>query len=99
VAPIDRDYADVPRLTCPNCGIDTEEDYDAIYVTCFIGGYGKHTIEAPFCGACAAIKRSDVLTYSAELDDQWGAAGGPPPNIAGEDVLRALGIQPRGTRS
>jgi hypothetical protein len=95
VAPVDRDYVGVDRLTCPNCGIETEEDMDAIYFTCYIPRYGEHKIEAPFCAACAASYRVWVLEHSWELEDQRGATGGPSIHPSAEEVLRAMGIEPR----
>jgi hypothetical protein len=95
VVPLDIDYTSVETLTCPNCGIATEDDYDAIFVTSFIPNYGKRTIESPFCGACAAVKRGWILEHARELEDQVGATGGPNHDVSGDDVLRALGIQVR----
>jgi len=95
VVPLDLDYVSVESLKCPNCGIDTEDDYDAVYITSFIPNYGKRTVESPFCGACAANYRVWVLEHARELEDQVGATGGPYPDVSGDDVLRALGIQIR----
>jgi hypothetical protein len=95
VAPLDIDYVDVESLKCPQCGIDTEDDYDAIYITSFIPNYGKRSVESPFCGACAAVKRSWVQAHARELEDGVGATGGPYPDVSGEDVLKSLGIQAR----
>lgn len=95
VVPLDLDYVAATTLTCPACGIETEVDYDAIYVTSFIPEYGKRSLEVPFCGACAAIKRVWVQEHAQELESQVGATGGPNPDITGEEVLRSLGIQGR----
>jgi hypothetical protein len=95
VAPLDRDYRAVDRLTCPSCGIDTEDDHDDIYITAFVGGYGELRIEAPFCPPCGAQYRIWVVDHGAQLEDRLGATGGPQTKPSGEEVLRALGIEPR----
>jgi len=95
VVPLDRDYVSLEVLACPGCGIATEDDYDAIFVTSFIPNYGKRSVEAPFCGACAASYRSWVLEHAQELEDQVGATGGPYPTISAEETLRGLGIEVR----
>lgn len=95
IAPLDIDYSGQPRLTCPNCGIDTEEDMDAVYTTCYIPGAGEYRTESPFCGACAATYRIWVLEHSWPLEDQRGAAGGPTTHPSAEEILRGYGIAPR----
>jgi len=95
VVPLDLEYAADAALTCPNCGIETEGDYDAIYVTAFIPNYGKREIQSPFCGACAAIKRIWIQEHAQQLEDQLGATGGPNPTPTADEVLAALGIRAR----
>src|SRR5215471_10897869 len=48
---------DAEVLTCPQCGIRTEEDYDACFANLFIPGYGRLDVEAPLCASCAAKLR------------------------------------------
>lgn len=95
VAPLSIDYEGVERLTCPNCGIDTEEDMDAVYTTSYIGGYGEFRTESPFCAACAAHYRIWVQEHGWRLEDQRGATGGPSTHPSGADILRSMGITPR----
>jgi len=92
VVPLDFDMLADARLTCPSCHIDTEDDFDAIYVTSFIPNYGKRQIQAPFCGACAAHYRIWVQEHAVLLQDSVGATGGPYSDVLPEDVLRSLGI-------
>lgn len=95
VAPLSIDYSGSTSLTCPSCGIDTEEDMDAVYTTSYIGGYGEFRTESPFCGPCAAQYRIWVCDHSWELEDQLGATGGPQQHPSAEEILRAMGIEPR----
>jgi hypothetical protein len=94
-----RRYEGEERLTCPGCGIDTEDDFDAVFTTAYIPSYGKVAGEAPFCGACAAIYRNWVLDKCQLLEDTLGATGGPQQHPSGDEVLRAMGIEPRPVRS
>src|SRR6478736_3066133 len=47
VAPLEVTYDASENLRCPSCGIDTEEDYDAIYVTSFPTGQIQAGADAP----------------------------------------------------
>lgn len=85
----------VETLTCPKCGIATEEDYDAVYATVYIPNGPPVTIEAPFCGACAANYRTWILGASAPLEDRSGVDVDPRTHVSGVEVLRSMGIQPR----
>jgi len=96
VAPLAIDYTGNVPLTCPGCGIDTEQDMDAIYTTNFIPSYGEYRTESPFCGPCAASYRIWVLDHSWQLDDQRGAAGGPSTPPDAETILRDMGLPVRG---
>jgi len=83
------------RLTCPQCGIDTEDDYDAVYGTVYVAGYPPMQLEAPFCGACSAMYRVWIHDTGAPLEDRRGADVGPSLPPDGATVLRDLGIDPR----
>jgi hypothetical protein len=65
---------------------------DAVYATCYIPDYGELKLEAPFCGACATVKRNWILEHSWELEDQRGAAGSPSTTPSADDVLRSMGF-------
>jgi len=92
VVPLDVNVEAEARLACPGCHIDTEADYDAIYITSFIPQYGKREIQAPFCDACAAHYRIWTQEHGELLQDQVGATGGPNLYVSPEEVLRSLGI-------
>ena len=94
VSPLAMSYTGAERLTCPNCGIDTEDDMDAIYTTNFIPGYGEMKTESPFCNACAAHVRVWILDHSWPLEDLLRATGGPQQDTTGDEILAALGIDP-----
>lgn len=83
------------RLTCPSCGIDTDDDYDAIYGTVFGGGLDRHQLEIPFCSSCSIILREWVAQRGAPLEDRRRADVGPTTHPSGSEVLRSMGIQPR----
>ena len=95
VAPFDIEYTAEQRLTCPGCGIDTEDDHDIMYTTSFVPGYGPLRLEAPFCGACAAHLRIWIQEHAQQLEEGSGAAGSPRQAFAGDDTWAALGLRPR----
>ena len=96
VGEVYRDYQGVSELTCPNCGISTEDDRDTVWGTAFPAGFNQIDMEVPFCGACAAIFRTWVLSASQPLDQVRGLDSGPSPTRpSATDVLRDLGWQPR----
>lgn len=97
VSPLAIDYAGVETLTCPSCGIATEDDMDAVYTTSYIPGYGEFRTESPFCPPCAATYRVWVLDHSWQLEDQRGATGSPSTHPSADEVLRSMGILPRAT--
>lgn len=82
-------------LTCPACGIDTDHDYQAIYVTAFLPGVGKVAHEFPFCGAHFDQYRVMATENAERLEDRGpqsrGQAPGTPPP---ESPWAALGIEP-----
>jgi len=96
VAPLAISYEGVETLTCPSCGIVTEDDMDAVFTTSYIPGYGEFKTESPFCGACAAQYRIWIQEHSWQLEDQRGATGGPSTHPSADEVLRSMGIEPRG---
>lgn len=95
VAPLDVDRDPATALTCPSCGIDTDTDYDAVYVNQFIPKYGRRDLEVPFCNACAAHYRIWAESVGDALEDRGGADVSPSTEVSSIDVLRALGIQVR----
>ena len=95
LVPLDVERDAQSALTCPNCGIITDEDFDAVYANGFIPGYGMRQIEAPFCGVCAANYRAWVIASSEELEASGGGPRDPPPQPSGDQILRSLGIEPR----
>jgi hypothetical protein len=90
-----RDYQGVERLTCPACGIDTEDDHDDVYVTAYIPSYGEFKLEVPFCGACAALYRIWAQEHGQRRESQLGASTGPQTHPTGLELLRSMGIEPR----
>jgi ribosomal protein S27AE len=85
------------RLTCPGCHIDTEDDFDAVYITAYIPGAGKVQYELPTCGACAARVRIRAQQNAELLEDRAfesrGQAPGTVPSLTA--AWEALGIVPR----
>lgn len=98
VLPLDIDYAADERLRCPSCGIDTEDDYDAVYTTSFPGKGPQVETESPFCGACAVPIRQWAIDHARDTDDDVGAPGPPRdalrPEYGSRETLRDLGRIP-----
>lgn len=90
-------HSDNGEMTCPNCGIDTHDDYDAIYVSWVFKGVGQMQIEEPFCAPCAAIYRLWFEQGAEKLENRErlgeGLQTGPSPDAL--QLLAALGIEPR----
>lgn len=86
-----------PEMKCPGCGIDTAEDYDAVYVTFIPRGVGTLRAEAPFCAACAAHMRIWAMEGAERLEDREpgnrGASDAPRPSAT--DIWDSLGLRPR----
>jgi hypothetical protein len=97
VLALDRERPSGQRLTCPGCGIDTEDDFDAVYVTAFIPGAGKVSYELPLCGVHAAEVRIRAQKNAELLEDRAfvssGQATGTAPSLTA--AWEALGIVPR----
>lgn len=83
------------RLTCPSCGIDTEDDYEAVYGTYIAPGEAPEQLEIPFCSPCRNIFVEWAESRGESLEDRRRADSGPTTHPSGLDVLRSLGIQPR----
>lgn len=96
VAPL-QVHSDEQGMTCPNCGIDTSQDYDAVYLSWIPKGVGVLQAELPFCGACAAMWRSWFIEHAEELADRNRVVEGRPdaPRSEANQVLASLGIRPR----
>jgi len=93
---LDKEVDLTAPLSCPACGIGTEHDYDAVYITSFIPGQGKMRLELPTCGACAAIIRGRAMENAERLEDRLALVEGPgPSNTDTSDPWAALGIRPR----
>lgn len=83
-----------PEMHCPNCGIDTAEDFDAIYVTFIPRGFGKFRADAPFCAPCAAHFRIWFIEGATELEDrnQGLEAVHQASRPTAQETLAALGL-------
>jgi hypothetical protein len=57
-------------MTCPGCGINTEDDMDAVYVTFIPKGQGKLQMDLPMCPSCAVPLRVWLQAGSEQLDDR-----------------------------
>jgi hypothetical protein len=93
---VDLDYVNMKDLTCPSCGISTENDYDSIYATSFGERGARADLEVPYCGACAAVFRSWVIEHAIDVSGDRGAYRPPDeaPNAQGfsaSQTMRALG--------
>jgi hypothetical protein len=93
IAPLETlDFSGDTRLTCPSCGIDTEDDYDAVYTTAFPGG-GQTDSSAPFCGVHAAEYRIWVTGLARDMDVVDGAPEPHQQRATAASTLRSLGRQ------
>ena len=95
IVPLNVERDPEERLTCPQCGIDTEDDMDPVYGAVYFPRYGREDVEAPFCGPCAAVYRIWIQERSARLDDRLEAGAGLQPPPSGVETLEALGWIPR----
>jgi hypothetical protein len=93
---LDRPVEASGPLTCPACGIDTEHDMDAVYVTAYIPSVGKHRLELPLCGNCAVEVRVRAQTNAELLTERPPESRGLAPGSAPRsDPWSQLGITPR----
>lgn len=86
-----------PLMVCPNCGIDTREDMDAVYCAFIPRGLGKMNIEAPMCGPCAVQLRVFAQTGAEYLEDRGISSRGQDlaPRYGSLETWAALGLAPR----
>jgi hypothetical protein len=91
VAPLEVTYEASENLRCPQCGIDTENDYDAIYVTSFPTGRATASADAPFCAACAVPVRVWVQEHARDITSLDGAPGPHQDAPAAATVIRDMG--------
>ena len=94
VAPLDIDYPGGTRLTCPSCGIDTEDDYDGVYTTSFPSGRAQVETESPFCAVHAAEYRVWVVDHARESISSEGAPEPLQREVSARQTLRSLGYPP-----
>ena len=96
VAPL-QVHSDEQGMTCPQCGIDTSQDYDAVYLSWIPKGVGVLQAECPFCAPCAAMWRSWFIDGAEVLVDRNRVVEGRPdaPQHSGLELLADLGIRPR----
>lgn len=93
---LDKPVVPSDPLTCPSCGIDTEHDFDAVYATAFLPGFGKITYEWPLCAACAVEIRNRAQVNAEHLEDrQLGAPAAAPSPDDATSVWAQLGITRR----
>lgn len=103
VLPLDVEAGPDEPLRCPVCGIGTDDDYDAVYITAFIPGTGKMRITVASCGPCAVEVRNRAQKGATKLEDAapvpFAGAGSvqglAPEQPPAADVWAALGITPR----
>lgn len=93
VAPV-HTASESPVMTCPGCGIGTQDDYDAIWLTFIPRGVGKFRADAPFCAPCAAQYRIWFQEGARELEDRDSSASGlvAATRPTAEQTLTALGL-------
>lgn len=84
-------------LTCPSCGIDTSDDFDAVYCTFIPRGLGQMKIEAPTCGPCAVALRQRAMEGAERMEDRSPEVRGrdTAPNPDPSSPWAALGLVPR----
>jgi hypothetical protein len=91
VLPLDVTYPEDAHLTCPNCHIDTDGEYDAMYTTSYPGKGPAVQTESPFCSACAAHLRIWVQEHADSLPDRDRADGPYQQTPTTKQTLQALG--------
>jgi len=86
------------ELTCPACGIDTADDFDAVYCTFIPRGAGKMQLEAPMCGPCAVVLRQRAMEGAERMEDREVGVRGQEtaPNLDPSSPWAALGLVPHG---
>jgi len=99
VLPLDKDLDFAAGLTCPSCGISTEHDMDACYITAYLPGSGKLSLEIPSCAACAVDIRLRAQKGGVKLENRGveGPSGsGPSTPPTRESYWASIGIGPKG---
>ena len=95
VMPLDQDYGGDVTLTCPACGIATENDYDGVYLTLFDNRNGQSNIDSPMCARDAAEYRIWVRTFALDISDSVRAPepehSDDMPRWSASQTLSALG--------
>lgn len=93
VLPLDVEHPGSEHLRCPQCGVDTEDDYDGVYSTSFPGKGPQVEVDAPFCDVHAADFRLWVIDHARDISTVEGA---PEPlrqesGYTASATLRSLG--------
>jgi hypothetical protein len=90
-----------PSMTCPNCGISTEDDMDPVYATFIPKGLGKLNIEAPTCASCAVKLRMFAEKGGERLEDRDQGIGGqvPGPRSNSADYWASIGLTVAGSEA
>jgi ribosomal protein S27AE len=99
VMPLDVPINYEDGITCPMCGISTNEDMDPCYCTAFLPGSGRLQLEIPTCAPCAAKLRARIQEGSRKLEGspvEGPSATSPSTPTTRESYWAALGIAPRG---
>ena len=83
-----------PLMTCPACGIDTTDDFDAVWVTWIPKGVGTLHTDAPFCPPCAARYRLWAQEGAEKLESEGAGLGAEDqaPKHSLASTLQALGV-------
>lgn len=89
---------DMSALTCPGCGISTDQDMDPCYATSYLPGSGKQQLEIPTCAACAGILREAARDGGQLLGDRErveGPGASPSTPTTRESYWASIGVLPR----
>lgn len=86
-----------PEMSCPHCGINTEDNYDAVYGSFIPRGVGTFSFEAPFCPPCALAFRNRMSEGGERLVDRplGERAQREPARFTSAETWASLGIVPR----
>jgi hypothetical protein len=91
VEALDYNYEDVDCLTCPACGMSTEDDYDSVYTTSFPPSSEQLDTVAPFCGVHAAEYRNWAVEHLRDITPVDGATGPHQQAVSAQQVYQGLG--------
>lgn len=96
VLALDKPFEPDGRVTCPACGIDTEDDMEPVYATAYVPGSGKITFEFPLCPAHAVDVRVRAQSNALLLPERDPESRGLAPRLAPPvSAWDKLGITPR----